>query len=259
MTFLDLYGAFLDQELGTADRTNLFTIAKRKAAINLAQLWFTTQTACLQTVEPIPLVTGVAEYSLETIILTGRYLALAPDGPELFITHTDGTTLQLAGQHDFPRRTEPWLNTSEPGWRSSQPATPTCWYETLDGAAILIGLHPSPLVPAGETWRLDVPYVMKPDAMVTDTDQPFTIAPIVKTAMEPWHRALGYYAAHDLEKLRKDLQRSAAALVQAQAEVDNYLGSQHVPQSAVIQPMRLYRRPRFRERTYGARFGRSPW
>jgi hypothetical protein len=259
MTFLDLYGAFLDQELGTADRTTLFTTAKRKAAINAAQLWFTTQTVCLQTEELIPLVDGVAEYSLETIIATGKYFALAPEGPELFLTHADMTTLQLAGQHDFPRRTEAWLNTSEPGWRSSQPATPTCWYETLDGAAILLGLHPPPRVPVGETWQFRVPYVMKPDTMVVDTDVPFTISTIVKTAMEPWHRALGYYAAHDLEKLRKDLPRSAAALVQAQAEVDNYLSSQHVPQSAVIQVMRTYRHRRPMDRTYGARFGRSPW
>jgi len=259
MTFLELYGPFLDQELGTADRTNLFTVAKRQAAINAAQLWFTTQTACLQRDEFIPLVSETAEYSLAALLSTGKYLALAPQGPELLLTHADGTTTQIAGKDDFPRRTEPWLNNSEPGWRSSPAATPMCWYEKMEGAALILALYPSPLIPAGETWQLRVPYVMKPDTLTVDSAIPFTIAPVVKTTMEPWHRALGYYAAHDLEKLRKDLTRSAAALVQAQAEVQNYLGSQHIPQSAVIQPMRTYRRPRHRDQTYGERFGRSPW
>lgn len=258
MTFLELYGAFLDQELGTSDRTNLFTVARRQAAINAAQLWFTTQTACLQTDEALPLVNGQAEYRLDSLT-TGPYLALAPEGPELFLTHADGTTVQLAGKDDFPRRTIPWLNNSEPGWRTSPPATPSYWYERMDGAALLFGLYPAPLIPAGETWVAQIPYVLAPDPLVLDPDLPFTIGTVVKTTLTPWHRALGYYAAHDLEKLRKDLNRSAAALVQAQAEVQNYLGTQHVPQSAVIQPMRVYRRPRVRDRTYGARFGRAAW
>lgn len=259
MTFLELYGAFLDQELGSSDRTNLFTTAKRKAAILAAELWFVKETACLQTVAPLTLVSGTAEYSLETLIASGKYLELAPKGPEIFITYADATTLQIAGKDDFPRRTEAWLNNSEPGWRSSPSSTPTCWYERMSGAALLMGVYPKPLITVGDTWLLNVPYVMKPDVMSGDSDVPFTVATVVKTTMEPWHRALGYYAAHDLEKLRKDLTRSAAALVQAQGEVGNYLSSQRVPQSAVIQPMRTYRRPARGRSTYGERFGRSPW
>jgi hypothetical protein len=46
MTFLQLYGDYLDIELGSADRTALFTTARRKDAVNRAQLEFAKQTEC---------------------------------------------------------------------------------------------------------------------------------------------------------------------------------------------------------------------
>ena len=47
MTFLELYGTELDRELGTTDRTQRFTTARRKAAINAGQLEFVRRTECL--------------------------------------------------------------------------------------------------------------------------------------------------------------------------------------------------------------------
>jgi hypothetical protein len=266
MTFLDLYGNFLDQELGTADRVNLFTVAKRKAAINAAQLWFTKETACLQADKVKDLVSGVARYPLDGVLLSdpGNYLGLRAARARTLAharrCHDDAT----GGERRFPAAHRTVAQQQRPGWRTSPPSTPECWYKP-PRARWSLGLHPPPLIPAGRDGSPGA-FVMKPDLLVSDTDVPFTITGnqefplrVVKTLMEPWHRALGFYAAHDLEKLRKDRTRSAAALVQAQAEVTNYLGSQHVPQSAVIQPMRTYRRPRHGSRTYGERFGRAPW
>jgi hypothetical protein len=46
MDFVTLYGLELDRELGSADRTVLFTTARRKAAINAAQLEWVKRTEC---------------------------------------------------------------------------------------------------------------------------------------------------------------------------------------------------------------------
>ena len=65
MTFLELYGTELDRELGTVDRTQRFTTARRQAAINAAQVEFVKRTECLTRSVSISLVDGTREYDLE--------------------------------------------------------------------------------------------------------------------------------------------------------------------------------------------------
>lgn len=66
-TFLQLYGDDLDRELGTADRSVLFNLARRKDAINAAQQEWVKRTECLVGLAAIPLVSGTPEYDLESV------------------------------------------------------------------------------------------------------------------------------------------------------------------------------------------------
>ena len=68
MDFLTLYGTELDRELGTTDRTQRFTTARRKEAINAAQLRFLKRTGCVTKQTTIALVDGTQEYDVEATV-----------------------------------------------------------------------------------------------------------------------------------------------------------------------------------------------
>lgn len=263
MDFLDLYGTRLDEALGSGDRSGLFTVALRKAAINEAQIWFLTETSCLSKTWPITLVQGQGEYDLEEIITDKTFLYINPDqGPRIEMTDASGQVSVLSGEDDFPRRTVSWLNQYRQGWQADSPGMPDCWYQRDEGAESIIGVTSAPNIPAGATWRLQVPYVYAPSELVQDTDEPFTVAGVTKRSIAPWHDALGFRAAARLELLRKGLDRSEIMQTLAQQRVDEYNA-----RTTVVGPQRLSlpRRPGasvgkpgwFGPHAPGARFGRT--
>lgn len=264
MTFLDLYGTRVDEALGTADRTGLFTTALRKAAVNEAQIWFLTETACLSKTKAIALVQAQGEYDLEEVIDDETFLFIDPaQGPRIEMTDANGNTTVLSGEQSFPRRTVLWLNEYRSGWQADAAGMPDCWYEREEGAESLIGLTPSPDIPSGQTWVLQLPYVYSPALLVNDDDEPFTVDGVTKRSIAPWHDALGFRAAARLELLRKGLDRSQIMQALAQQRVDEYLA-----RTTVVGPQRLMlpRRPgaaigrpgRFGPHAAGWRFGRVP-
>jgi hypothetical protein len=237
--FSALYGEQLDKELGSSDRTELFTTAKRKAEINRAQGWFVEQTDCLVRETTIAIVDGTQEYDVEATITD--FLRVSKQNVELKITPSSGDPEYYAGK-DFPRRDIAWLNANLEGWRNLDDGRPVCWYLQEDGGTVNIGIVPVPDVLSGETWVLTVPYVARPTDMSLDADEPFTVSGNVKKSLSPWHDGLVYYAASELEKLRKNTPRSMELLQYAQARVQDYKARMQPKGGSHITFARDYRR-----------------
>lgn len=221
MTFLQLYGDELDRELGTEDRTQRFTTARRKAAINAAQLEFLRRTECVQRTATIPIVSGTAEYDLETAFTD--FFLVAASGVSIRIT--EGASVRYLEGDDFTQTTISRLNADEPGWRSWTPGTPSYWYLQRQEGQRVLGFATTPSFATG-TWEALVPYVLLPADMSDDTDEPFTYDGNPIRSLRPYHRALVYYAAFDLEKLRKDTNRMATFAQLFEGEVQKYRGEQ---------------------------------
>jgi hypothetical protein len=206
--FLDLYGARLDRELGSADRDALFTTARRKAAINEAQLEWVKQTESFTRQVSITMVDDTQEYDLEAVgILSAQdFLWIAAQGAEYAWTDANGDVTYLSGE-TFPRRDVPVLNRHEPGWRNVEAVSlPTSYYLREDGGTTMLGLYPKPAIEVTESAVVTLPYVAKPTDMSADADVPFTVSSNPKTVLVPWHQALVHYAAALLEPLRKGYQ-----------------------------------------------------
>lgn len=219
MDFATLYGTELDRELGSSS-TVLFTTARRKAAINAAQLEWVKRTECLQKETAITLVDETQEYDLETTITDFTWIAKR--GPRVKIV-SGSTTRYISGDELEFTSTER-LDDEEPGWQAVSAATPTKYYVRRDGGSVYLGLHPAPSISGTDVWTVIVPYVILPADMTADADEPFTVSSNVLKSMRPWHRALVHHATYDLEKLRKDQQRSAAQLQLFELEVAKFVG-----------------------------------
>lgn len=201
-TFLELYGAALDRELGSADRTVLFTTARRQQAINDAQRAWVRETECLVREGSVEVAQEVAEYDLESRF--SDFWWLAPRG--VVLVQDDGTDQTYLTGEDFPQRQVEWLDRYEPGWRQAPAGTPTCWYPRTDDGRLFLGLSPAPDIPADELWSLTVAYVAQPTDLSADTDEPFSINDNPAAHLRAWHPALVHYAAAQLELLRRDRQ-----------------------------------------------------
>lgn len=243
MTFEELYNDALSRELGSSDTLNLFTTARRKAAINLAQRWFIVQTECLVSTASIALDDEDGEYDLEAEIGSDRFIQLATrqHRPRIECDPGGGGAIVYLEGRSFQRRSVPYLDQHLPGWRSAI-GTPDTWYETSEGGQRIFGMTPAPDIPSGATWTLKLPYVVLAADMSADADEPFTVSSNPKRSLIPWHDALAKYAAHELEKLRKGLERSAVLLQMAESRVLDYFDKQRVPGGAVVQVARSYRR-----------------
>jgi hypothetical protein len=108
-----------------------------------------------------------------------------------------------------------------------------------DGA-VQLGFHPAPSF-SGETWTVIVPYVVVPADLTADADEPFTVSSNPIKSLRPWHRALVYYAAFDLEKFRKDWARGGANLQLFEAEVDKFLGVEKPKNGRTVRMKKDYR------------------
>ena len=205
MTFVELYGEALSIELGTADTTQLFTTARRKAAISRAEDAFVRMTDCSKRYASLAITTLTQEVSLTAVT---DYIRLLGD-PSIKIVNDDTTINDIYLQGvDFTRREPEELDRTEPGWRGVDAGTPTSWYLRTDGGILYLGAHPTPEVPDDETWTWRVPYLAAPDPMAADADIPFSIKPsatrLPMLELYKYHQALAHYAAASLEPLRKN-------------------------------------------------------
>jgi hypothetical protein len=215
MTFVDLYGTELDRELGNIS-TQLFTTARRKAAVNWAQLEFVKQTECLKRNTTIPLVSGTQEYDIEATV--SDYGFIAKSGISIRITPATGSVRYIEGDN-LTRTTVQQLNTERSGWRAESAGTPDSYYVDPNGGAVNLGLVPAPSITAGDTWAVLLPYVVVPSDMSADIDEPFTVSSNPIKWLRLFHRALVHGAAYDLEKFRKEVARSATQLQLFEREI----------------------------------------
>jgi hypothetical protein len=236
-TFSTLYGDDLDRELGSADRTQLFTTARRKAAINAGQVEWIKRTECMTRETTIAIVDTTQEYDIEATVTD--YAWISKQGVSIKIV--SGTNTRYIEGDDLEVTTVERLNQEEPGWRAVPAGTPRKVYTRRNGGAVNLGLHPAPSVTSGDVWTLIVPYVVVPDDMVNDTDAPFSISSNPVLSMRPWYRALVYFAAFDLEKFRKDQARGASALQLFEAEVAKYFGATKPKGGQGVRMIRNYR------------------
>ncbi len=226
--FSSLYGSYLDEELGTDDDQQLFTTARRKAAINRGAKEFARLTKCLTRQSTVIITGGVSEYNLNStlVIAAGDFMEFSKEQVQFRYTDASSNVTVIAGD-DLPRRDVPWLNRYEPGWQISTTAStvmqlPTVYYERIDGGARYLGFFPKPSTGLGESAKAVVPYVAQAGTMVNDTSAPFTMDGLVREDLEPYHQAIVHYAASRLEKLRRDYEASAAQLQQFGALVAQY-------------------------------------
>jgi len=200
MQFSDLYGAQLDIELGSADRTQLFTTARRQKAVNDAMHNFERTTSCTPRYGTINVVNGTAEYNLLTNF-TDYISLLDREEPSIKRVDASGNITYIQGEN-FQRRTPHWLDADSPGWLADPKGTPSSWYIREDAGATLLGLDPAPS-PGTETWTIRVPYLASSTDMVADADKPFTDNAVPFLRLVPYQQALVHYAAALLEPLRK--------------------------------------------------------
>src|SRR5512146_323708 len=180
--FSTLYTDWLDRELGT-DKTDLFTLVRRKAAVNEGIKEFARLTECFTRQATIALVDSTAEYDLEAIT-AADYQYLAKDG--VLIKQTDsGGDITYITASDLTRTSIARLDAEESGWREADPGTPSQWYIREDGGKVYLGFYVPPDVPAGDTWQALVTYVASPPDLTNEADIPFTAAADVKTSLTP--------------------------------------------------------------------------
>lgn len=233
MTFGDLYGARLDDVLGTADRSQRFITAKRKQYVNDGQRKFNEQTGCYMkrlTVSLTDQASGPFETDIEALATDFLWPAATTGSLKKV-----GTSTSYTEGPELPVLTEESLNQLDPNWRAASPATPEYVYWRNDGGSRYLGLHPAPDVPSGETWTLLLPYVAQPPDLSADSDEPFG-ASAPRITLRPYHDAVLFYAAAQCELLRKDVQKHEYWLKRFAGEVLRYTGTQ-APKNG--QPIRL--------------------
>lgn len=238
MTFLELYGTELDRELGSADRTSLFTTQRRKDAINAAQLAWNKRTECYVRETTVSIVDGTQEYDLEATITD--FAMLSKQGVSIKIV--SGSTTRYIEGHALTVTSVERLNVEEPGWRAVSAATPRKIYLRRNGGTVNLGFHPAPDITGSDTWTAIVPYVAIPVDMSADLDEPFTVSSNPMKAMRLWHRALVYHAAADLEQYRLDAHGKLATHLQRfEVEVMQFSAAEKPKGGQAVRFIRQYR------------------
>ena len=238
--FSSLYGARLDEELGTDDSTVLFTSARRKSAINRGVREFAELTECFVRWSTITLAGGTAEYDLN--VTSTDFIRLAQTPIEFEYTNASSNVTVLAGQDDLPHRTVKWLDDNEPGWRTSTVASsvqqmPQLTYERIDGSAHYLGFWPTPSTGSSASMKARVPYVANPAPMTSDTNEPFGSA---RVDLRAWDQAAVHFGAHQLEKLRRDRDASQEQLNKFLGYVARYTQNTRKKGGQVLSQVRSY-------------------
>lgn len=222
-----LAGRLLTQELGSEDSTVLFTDARREAAVNDGLREFADLTECLVRVSSVTITGGTGEYDLNSTLIAGQdFIRLAPDqAVEFHYTDASSLTVYISGP-DLPQRTVRWLDATEPGWRNSTQISsgmqvPRCFYERSAGPARFLGFYPVPSTGSSASAKALVPYIAH-SPVITSTQQPYTFNSSVRLDLRPYHMAAVHYAAHQLEKLRRDDAASDRQLQKFMGYVQRY-------------------------------------
>jgi len=245
--FSELYGNALDVQLNSADRTQLFTTARRKHEINEGEREFIKQTECLMKQSTLALSTavvsgssGVTEIDLSSQITDFLWLSKQP--VEVRYSDSNGV-ITYYSRDDLPRRDIPYLDRYQSGWRTASPSVPTAYYLRNDGGSLLLGLTPPPAfstTTSSETWSAVVNYVAWPSSMTSDTNVPFT----AQAHLRPWHQAPVHFAAFRLEKLRGDEEASQRQAGMFAGCIADYLRRQRPKGGSQVTYDRMYRRER---------------
>lgn len=244
--FSNLYSSRLDRELGTDDSTNLFTTARRKSAINEGLTEFADLTECLVVWQSVTIVTGVMEYNLNstTTIPSGNFVRLAKEDPEF--VYTDASSqISVATGDDFVRRDVLWLDRYEPGWQLSTVSTgvrqiPSRYYLRPDEEGLWFGMVPVPSLGSSATASLVIPYIASAPTVSSDTAVPYTFTLGTRTDLTIYHQAAVHYAAHQLEKLRRDDQASDRQLQKFLGYVARYAAATRVKGGRTITAVKSY-------------------
>ena len=251
--FSSLYGERLHRELATDDTTQLFTTARRKAAINEGIEQFAELTECYTRTSTLTLTSTAAEWDLGStaVIPDGDFVRLSREPVRVVYVDASSQTQILVGP-DLPQRTVEYLDANEPGWRTSVASTtmqlPSCYYERLDGGVRYLGFYPWPSTGSSATMTAVIPYVARPTPITSDTQEPFTVNGAVRADLRPYHQAVVHYAAHVLEKLRRDSDASGAQLQQFLNYVTRVMAITRIKQGSVIGSVRSYFRGRNSDR-----------
>lgn len=227
--FSSLYGTRLTLELATADSTQLFTDARRKAAINRGQEEFAELTECFVRRSTVTIVSSQAEYDLASTVALGSsdFVRLAQDGVEFHYIDASSAVTYLAGP-DLVRRDIDWLNQYEPDWRDSTNTStgaeqkPSVYYLRQDGAAHYLGFWPAPILGSSASAQAVVSYLARPSPMSSATDEPFRIGSSARNDLRPYHQALVHFGASELEKLRKNTEGVMAQMQMFMSYVDRF-------------------------------------
>jgi hypothetical protein len=221
MIFSDLYGTELTRELGSSDTSTLFTTARRKAAINAAQLEFVKRTECLTRQTSITIVDGTQEYDLDAIA-NADFGWISPQGPSIAIT--SGTTVRYLEGDDLEETSVERLNVEEPGWRGSErghaDASSTCGAMAARSTSASI---PSRTLRHG---HLGAARALRGGPGGSERGRGRAVHGLEQSgqgSLRFWHRALVHFAAYDLEKFRKDINAGAAQLQLFEIESSNTL------------------------------------
>lgn len=256
-TFLELYGNAIDVELNSADRTVLFTTARRKHEVNEGQREFVRLTECLSRTSTIALSSvvssvssGVTVVNLSTSISTGDYLWLGIEGIEIRNTDSNSVVTYTAGD-DLLRRDIPWLNRYDAGWRTGSAGTPEYWYLHEESGVQYLGLVPRVNVASSsDTWELLATYLAYPSSMTSDTQVPFAVGASYNLHLRPWHQGLVHYAAGKLERLRGNTEASDRQMALFTAYVQDYRNRQQPKGGQTVMLARNYRGERPPQQRY---------
>lgn len=259
--FSQLWQDDLTTELGTNDTSVLFTDARRKHAINQGYRQFADLTECFIKRSSVTVSSSAQEFNLNSSsVMAGSsgFLRLAGEGPVYIKTDTAGNQQIFAGNENFPQRAIPFLDASDEGWRSTQtPANPTGWYLRESGGQYLFGFDCPADVSTSETAELIVPFVANPSSMTASTDVPFAVSTNYRNDLYPYHQALVHYAAHQMEKLRRDDERADKQMQLFMSYVQRYTQQHRKKGSNAVRTGRSYFRNAMRR---GAGEGLlAPW
>lgn len=219
--FSQLYGDDLTTELGTNDTSVLFTDARRKHAVNVGLRQFADLTECVVIQSSVTVSSGVQEYNLMSSALAGssnhRFVRMADQGPVYIKTDT-ASNQQITAGDDFPERKIPFLDAAQDGWRSTTPGDPQGWYQRGSSGSHYFGLDCPANVSTSETAQLLIPYIPYLSSLTSDTSLPY----LGLTTLNLFHQASVHYAAHLMEKLRRDDERADRQMQQFLGYVQRY-------------------------------------
>ena len=248
--FSSLYGSYLDYELGTDDSTVLFTTARRKQGVNRGVQEFAKLTECLARTSTLTLTGGTGEYDLNsTLVLTdGDFAHFDTKQVEFHYTDASSHVTILAGD-DLPRRDVEWLNRYTPSWPLSTVASgvqqmPSYWYDRVESGHRYLGFTPVPSTGSSASMTAVVPYIAQPAVLTSDASEPFTVGAQVRADLRMYHQAIVHYAAHQLEKLRRDDQASDRQWQKFMIYVQTYLQEKRKKGPKVVSFIANYFRSR---------------